>query len=111
MPDRKELVGLTRPEICKKFNVCKNTVDTWLAKTGITAQNLTKLKSERNQLKRKLEALNRWAYFAPAFVVLTDAQLARAFNLTRERVRQIRIGCGWECVNKKEKIDIDKILV
>ena len=42
------------------------------------------------ELTKTINFLKRFIPYVPAFLVMNDSQLARAFNLSRERISQIR---------------------
>lgn len=106
IPSFEELKNLNRYDIVQKYGVCTNTADKWLAYRGIKTENISEIKRNNIILQKKLKAITRWSQYAPAFVVLNDVQLAKAFDCSKERVRQIRQHYGWPCLNKYSQKNI-----
>ena len=96
-PHRQELEGLTVAEIMKRFDVVRGTATKWLRNYQITPakdQRIEGLKDTIEGLELKLRNM-RMLYAMP---FLRDVEIARAFNISRERVRQIRNKHNIPCV-------------
>lgn len=102
LASNKELSELTLIEIGNKYSVSTSIVREWRAKKGI--KPLSKGKAYKDKIIdnlsaiNKLKMLNRTTRLVGALPYLRDIELARAFNLSRERVRQIRNTYSVPCV-------------
>jgi len=101
IPPREDIENLTVTEAAKKYGVSEVTAHRWLRYYGITCW------SRRDTLKRlkskiaALETLNSDMRIVAAMPFLTDAELGRAFNMTREAMRQKRNKFGVRLLGKK----------
>ena len=94
IPPRNEISQMTLEEVMDKYNVCLDTAKNWFSQRKIPYKyrrydfkDIIKNKDkEIKDLKHYIRNM-RMVYSMP---FMRDAELARAFNLSRERVRQIR---------------------
>lgn len=98
-PPREELAGLTLAEISQRWGVSTVTAQKWRSELGMSSSakresGLDKLKEELRMTKENAEKTERNLRMAAAMPFLSNTELAKAFGVSAERVRQIRERIG-----------------
>ena len=101
IPYASVLKKMSTEEIMVEYDVCSATAKMWLKKRGISfANSWDPIRQENMKLKWMIKGLKKWVTYAPAFMVLTDAQVQKAFGINRFAVDAIRKKFGWVNINR-----------
>ncbi len=109
IPPKEKLENKSLSQIMAENKIGPFTAHKWLAFYNLETDHNFLLQKKNMEQSRMIERYRKIGFYGPAFLVLTDAQLARAFHLSRERIRQIRNKMGWPCYNKFSLETLDGI--
>ena len=102
VPEKEDLEGMSNDEIVLEYNVCRATATKWQKKRGLLFTSKWRpIQDENISLRHAVRGLKRWSTYSPAFVVMTDSQLGRAFKLSAQRIGVIRKKFGWPAAMNK----------
>jgi len=105
IPSVDKLENKTLQEVMKEYGVCRSTASRWFRERGIPWRLSEKNKYLKYEIL-KLKKQNRLLRIAAVFPFMTNAQIARAYGYSRERIRQFRNELGIPYVSLKD-IDYD----
>lgn len=97
IPPRSDLIGRTARDIIRTYGVSRKRAHSWLTYRGLTPikdRKKEELEEENKKLRKQVSMLDRNIRLASIFPFLRDVNIARIFNITRERVRQLRMEMG-----------------
>lgn len=83
-----------------EYGVSVSTARRWMNELGCKTRNYVRAETCKRRRESERNCSERWSFYAPAFVVMTDAEVARALRVSRERIRQVREKYGWPCARK-----------
>lgn len=104
MPLPSELEGKTLRQVQEKYNISRGTAIQWFGSRGVRPDKPS-YDSYRDIIK-SYKKLIKHLRMAMIFPYMTNAEIGRAFEMSRERVRQIRNGLGIDYIGDK----IDAVL-
>lgn len=106
VPKADELEGKTLREVQEEFDVCRKTAIQWFSTRSVS---YTRKDEKYNKEIARLKKIIKMLRLAFIFPYLRDAEIARAFKMSREGVRQIRKKLGINYIGDKlEFPDDDK---